>query len=148
MGYFLFWFLLAFVPAIIASKKGRSGLRWFVVSLFFSPIIASIVVACLPSLKEEREQKALAEGGMRKCPFCAELVKQEATLCRYCHSELPLFSVPHSSPSSATASGPLTITVVPEKCPNCGSDRMIALIHRKRYHCQGCSAEYHVQGAS
>jgi hypothetical protein len=146
MGYFLVWFLLAFIPAIIASKKGRSGLRWFVVSLFFSPIIAGIVVACLPSLKEELEQKALAEGGMRKCPFCAELVKQEATLCRYCHSELPPFSAPPSSPSPGMADGPMTISVVPAKCPNCGSDRMIALIHGRRYHCQGCSADFHVQG--
>ena len=47
---------------------------------------------------EESEQAAMAGGGMRKCPFCAEFVKKEAVLCRYCGKELP-----KSEPSSASA---------------------------------------------
>jgi hypothetical protein len=28
--------------------------------------------------------------GLRKCPFCAEQVKAEAIVCRFCHKDLPL----------------------------------------------------------
>ena len=27
--------------------------------------------------------------GMRKCPFCAEIIRSEAKICRFCQRELP-----------------------------------------------------------
>ncbi len=42
-----------------------------------------------------RETKTTIAADERKCPFCAEFVKTEAKVCRYCHKELEI----HSSPA-------------------------------------------------
>ncbi|MCQ2286893.1 MAG: hypothetical protein MJZ76_08480 [Bacteroidales bacterium] len=39
-----FWDLLV---AIMARKRGRSGLGWFIVSLFTSPLLSMIVLLCI-----------------------------------------------------------------------------------------------------
>jgi hypothetical protein len=35
------------------------------------------------------ERRSLEQGEMRKCPTCAELVRLQATKCRFCGSDLP-----------------------------------------------------------
>jgi hypothetical protein len=34
--------------------------------------------------------RTLARGETRKCPFCAEIVKREAVVCRFCGRDVPV----------------------------------------------------------
>ncbi|HIJ66127.1 MAG TPA: hypothetical protein HPP77_09280 [Candidatus Hydrogenedentes bacterium] len=66
------------VAAAIAGQKGRGELRWFIVGFLFH--IIGLIVVFLPAVPKE--------GVLRKCPKCAEVIKAEATVCRYCGSEV------------------------------------------------------------
>jgi hypothetical protein len=42
--YYVGWFTLALINAGLAQGKNRSGLLWFVVSIFFGPLITLVIV--------------------------------------------------------------------------------------------------------
>lgn len=89
MGILIFWILFAVLVGVFAAHKGRSGVGFFFLAVLLSPIIAFIIALIVKPDRESLESDAITSGTMRKCPHCAELVKAEATLCRYCRSELP-----------------------------------------------------------
>ena len=45
-GYFVGWWTLALINAVLAQGKNRSGVFWFVVSIFIGPF-ATLVLAFL-----------------------------------------------------------------------------------------------------
>ena len=45
--------------------------------VFWSPVLIAVIV-----------WGALRDRTMKKCPKCAEMIKREAMVCRYCHYEL------------------------------------------------------------
>ena len=52
-GYFLGWGSLALINAGLAQGKNRSGLAWFLISVFLGPLATFILVAFCEKLDEE-----------------------------------------------------------------------------------------------
>jgi hypothetical protein len=80
----LVWIVLAIAVGAYASSKGRSGVGFFFLSLLLSPLIGFLFALVAKTDAAALELRALGGGDMRKCPHCAELVKAEAAICRYC----------------------------------------------------------------
>ncbi len=67
------------------AEKAHERSSQFAITLVVAGVfvILGLVLTQRPT-KAVNELNPLQTGDLRKCPFCAELVKQEARVCRYC----------------------------------------------------------------
>lgn len=79
--------LIGLIPAVIAQSKGYSFVAWWVygAALFIVALPHSLL---LKRNEREIEGRQLSTGDSKKCPFCAEIIKREAVVCRYCGRDI------------------------------------------------------------
>ena len=119
----VFWLLCGAASAMVASSKGRDAFGWFLIGALFGPIGLLI---CLIAGKKEKviEENSINSGNYKKCPYCEELIKSEAMICKHCSKEQSLPAVEgkvndqdnHRNLQSAIASNDLrAVTAILDK---------------------------------
>jgi hypothetical protein len=94
MLFLAFLIVLAAAAAILAGKKNRSGVLWFILVLLFPPLILILLVLPDNTIKVRNitirtsSGKTLTISEYVTCPQCAETIKSEARICRFCHYDL------------------------------------------------------------
>jgi hypothetical protein len=100
MGFLVIAVLIGLIPAAIAHNKGHSFAVWWLYGFLFF-IVALPCALVMQPRPAELERRRMGEGGLRKCPHCAELIKADARVCRFCGRDLQVS--PMASPSLLTA---------------------------------------------
>ncbi len=72
--YILLIVIAGAVGAVLAKPKGRSPVIWFILCGIMPLLIIAVIL--LPPV--------VAKGSYKKCRHCAEIIKDDAVLCKYC----------------------------------------------------------------
>lgn len=100
LHYLLTGLVAGFIASILAGKYGRNATSWFWFCLIFPPAILILLVEGenteffqqeelkRQQEKEYEERKRQEANEYTECPYCAELVKKKAKVCKHCGRDI------------------------------------------------------------
>lgn len=89
MEYVIIWIVLSIIAAIIARNKARSAIGFFLLAFFLSPIVGIVAALVAGPDRKKLEEKQIASGEYKRCPYCAEVIRKEAIICPHCRHDQP-----------------------------------------------------------
>lgn len=98
--------VLAFIPAVVASDKGRPFLVWLIYGFLLFPIAFLHALLATPN-QAVVDARKVARGAGRRCPHCAEVILPAAKVCRYCGRDV-IAGPPHGATVEAAPPTPPT----------------------------------------
>jgi hypothetical protein len=82
-GSLLLAVCLGLIPAFVAQSKGRSFLAWW----FYGAMLWIVAMPWSLMLKPDQalvDARQLETGDSKRCPHCAEIIREQAKVCRFC----------------------------------------------------------------
>lgn len=125
MGWIVLFLAIAvivyFIPNWIAcARKHHNANAIFVTNLLLGWTALGWVIALVWSLtavKNETSENAENRSESKQCPFCAELIKVEAIICKHCGKKIPK---PKNRPSAINSLNDNDLEAIEWKCNKCG----------------------------
>ena len=98
---------------MIGSSKGKAG-AGLALGLLLGPL-GVVIALFLKADAHKVESNAIKSGESKKCPFCSELIKVDAVVCRHCGRDLP---VAGADPAAAADAAPAPAVDTTESAGN------------------------------
>ena len=84
----LAWVVFSYLCGKYGEKKGLSFTKFFWISLLISPVVGFIWCALSMEDMDMVEEKKIITKQSKRCPYCKELIKVGASICKHCQKDL------------------------------------------------------------